>query len=150
MTWIKQAVAVVLILCYSTAAVAQSAPSFEKIPKPTWERCGDQACMTLEETKNLIQLRAQYVVLFELVPILWAQTQAHEAAAQAYKKSSGKSLEAYDRLFIVYTTQEALYKKAVRDKHEAQAFSVFGDALPYVIVFGVACVAGGVWAGINL
>lgn len=150
MSWSRQAVAVILILCYSTVAVAQTAPSFEKIPKPEWERCGDKACMSLEETRNLVQMRAQYVVLFDMVPALWLQAQALKDASAAHQASAFKTREAYDRLFTVYTTQEALYVKAVHDKHEARAFSVFGGALPYVIMFGVACVAGGVWAGIKL
>lgn len=137
--------ALIGVSCCTPAPIL--AQEMERVPKIEWERCGDFACLDFEETKNLARMRAQYTFLFDLVPTLRSESAAWQKAAENSMMSARFSREAYDRLFTVYTTQKEVIQKSIEARDRAETLSIFGDAMPYVIVFGVICFAGGVWLG---
>lgn len=139
-----------LTLLPLTALADKPSLDFELIPKPQWEVCGDQACMSFEDTQHLARMRAQYVTLHELVPRLSLEAQTWQSMSQTALRSAEHCHDAYDGLFTVYTETSTLLQEETQARIYAEKYAVFGGAMPWVITGLAAALVGGVYLGARL
>ncbi len=127
-------------------------PALDFVKKPTTTTCQpDQKCFDFENFKKYLAMRAQYVWLFKHHASTWPAIESalkksaalHEEAAELHAKRAERTEKAYDDLFPKY---EAALLRASR----AEAYSVWGGGLPWLITATVVGLAAGAALGVYL
>jgi len=151
----KQLVAMLvgLLLTVPSPLYAQDPPSTEFVEKPVTTMCGTPPakCMDQENFKLYLLMRAQYVWLHKQHTSIWPaielelkkSAEASQGAASIHEKDAARWQGAYDDLF-------PKYMQAVQRATKAEAHSIWGGGLPWLVTFAVAGLAAGTVLGIYL
>jgi hypothetical protein len=147
------AIFLVFLLAVPAPLYATDPPSTEFVEKPVTTMCGDPPakCMDQANFKLYLLMRTQYVWLHKQHVVTWPAIEAElkksaEAAAAAaglQKKDALRWHRAYDELF-------GKYEKAVHRATKAEAMSIWGGGLPWLITAVVAGLAAGTVLGIYI
>lgn len=151
------AIILVILLAFPVPVLAQTpreqldqAPEMEFVEKPTTTKCAEgQKCFDVENFKLYLQMRVQYKWLFTAHTSIWPaieselkkSLEAEKKAGALHEQDAKRWQKAYEELFPKYTG-------AVQRAHEAEATSIWGGGLPWLITAAVAGIALGTVAGI--
>lgn len=128
-------------------------PEMEFVEKLTVPLCGEPPMKCFDEAnfKRYLQMRVQYKWLFNVHTSVWPAIEAelkksvenHAMASGIHEKDALRWHGAYDELF-------PKYEKAVHRATKAEAHSIWGGGLPWLITAIVAGLAAGTVLGIYL
>lgn len=138
---------IAMMVCLPCKLRAQDATEFEFVEKVEWTQCGDKACLTFEEAKKLAIMRAQYVALFRMIPVLEGESDAWKKASDSHKDAFQAMRRAHGYTDNIVQIQDQQLKKAIKQKNKAERFSVFGPAGTVAIALIAIAFAGGVAIG---
>jgi hypothetical protein len=128
-------------------------PSTEFVEKPVTTMCGEPPAKCFDQVnfKLYLLMRTQYIWLHKQHTAIWPAIEAElkksakasQEAAGLHKQDAARWHGAYDELFPKYTT-------AVQRAHKAEAHSIWGGGLPWLITAVVAGLAAGTVLGIYI
>jgi len=130
-----------------------STPELEFVEKPSTTMCGEppMKCFDQENFKRYLQMRVQYAWLFDAHMTLWpAIVSELKKSAAASEKAAGVYEEDAVRWETAYSELFPKYEDATTRAAEAEAMSIWGGGLPWLITALVVGLGAGVGLGVYI